>query len=80
MQVNAHSHENRHEIHLIPEEKFKAFKSWVAGISEAGIDTFKIQAEIEKMSKFVSPISLRLLKFVNKHSRDFMYFYMERMM
>ncbi|MCP4763844.1 MAG: hypothetical protein GY870_18880, partial [archaeon] len=57
-------------INLEPEEKFKAFKSWVAGIAEAGSEAFHIQANIEKEGNLLAPISGRLLGFMAKVDSD----------
>ena len=64
-----HSSENLIEINLTPEEKFKAFKSWVAGIAEAGYNAFYIQREIENMANFAYPISKFLIEFIAKSDR-----------
>ncbi len=53
-------------IELTPEEHFKAFKSWVAGISEAGIKSFKIQDEIDKNLNLMYPIVNFIMKFLVK--------------
>jgi hypothetical protein len=61
------------KIELIPEEKFKAFQSWVAGIAEAGLDSFRIQADIESWGRLGGTIALRLMKFIAKVDKDVMY-------
>ena len=45
--LNIRSSEDVVEINLDPEEKFKALKSWIAGIAEAGKDAFKLESDIE---------------------------------
>lgn len=63
--LNIRSSEKLLKIDLEPKEKFKAFKSWVAGIAEAGLDAFKIQSDIENWGKLgAHPISHKLMKFV----------------
>ncbi|MHA1871234.1 MAG: hypothetical protein ACTSXF_09810, partial [Promethearchaeota archaeon] len=60
------SSEDLHEINLSNEEKFKAFKSWVAGIAEAGRDAFRIQAEIDAAANLLYPILSKLMRFMAK--------------
>lgn len=64
--LNIRSSEDLTEYYLKPEEKFIAFKSWVAGIAEAGLDAFKIQSQIEKEAKLLYPIVFPLMKFLAK--------------
>jgi len=66
------------EINLDPVEKFKAFKSWVAGISDAGLDAFKIQAELDKLSNIIYPITYPLLKFMIKVDPEFIFEYLDK--
>lgn len=68
------SSEDLEEINLTPEENFKAFKSWAAGIAEAGVNAFFIQDEIDKNldSDLLLPISQFLLRFMVKVDREFL--------
>lgn len=59
------------EINLTPEEKFKALKSWAAGIAEAGLNAFLIQDEIDKNLDLLYPISQFLMRFMMKADNDF---------
>ncbi|MHA1728067.1 MAG: hypothetical protein ACTSWY_04985 [Promethearchaeota archaeon] len=59
-------------INLTPEEKFKAFKMWVAGIAEAGFDAFKIQSQIEQEGKLIIPITFPLMQFLASIDAVFM--------
>ncbi|MBD3351171.1 MAG: hypothetical protein GF364_06770 [Candidatus Lokiarchaeota archaeon] len=70
------STEHLREIHLEPSEKFKAFKSWVAGIAEAGVDAFKLQEEIEEAGHLLTPIAVPLMKFMIRVDTDFIYMYL----
>ncbi len=51
------SSETLEEIKLDPQEKFRAFRSWTAGIAESGVNSFKICQGIEKLAQFIYPIS-----------------------
>ncbi|MHA1730269.1 MAG: leucine-rich repeat domain-containing protein [Promethearchaeota archaeon] len=62
--LNVTSSEKLWEINLDIDEKFKAFKSWVAGIAEAGTDAFKIQTEIDIAAKQMYPLAERILRFM----------------
>ncbi len=64
--INIRSSEDLLEIKLSPEEKFKAFNSWVAGIAEAGINALRIQSEIENEGKLIIPITRPLMKFLTR--------------
>lgn len=70
------STENLKEIHLETGEKFKAFKSWIAGIAEAGLDAFKIQAMIEDNGGFMYAVSWRLMRFLAKVDSEIMLEYL----
>lgn len=72
------SSEYLREIKLTPEEKFKALKSWVAGIAEFGIDAFKIQTEVANLAYFAYPMILQLLKFMPKVNSDFIHQYLSK--
>lgn len=72
------SSEQLTEIKLDPEEKFKAFKSWVAGIAEAGYDAFRIQGEIEQQAHLQYPIQDRLMRFVARAYPEFIYDYLAK--
>ncbi len=80
LMLNAWSSEERREINLAPEEAFKALKSWVEGIAKAGLDAFKIQAEIEQMAKFAYPLSSQLIKFVAKYNKDVLGQYVDKVL
>lgn len=71
------SSENLVEFDLAPEEKFKAFKSWVAGIAEAGLDAFRIQSEIEGEGRLIYPIAHPLMRFLAKIDTKIMFEYIE---
>jgi hypothetical protein len=62
--LQTRSSEEIRVIHLAPEEKFKAFNSWVAGIAEAGMEAFELQTEIEIANRFAYPITDKLLRFM----------------
>ena len=64
--LDIRSSEKINVINLKPEEKFKAFKSWAAGITENGMDSLKIQNEIEELAKFQYPIANFLMRFLLK--------------
>ena len=72
------SSEGLTEINLTPEEKFKAFKSWTAGITEAGLNAFRIQDEIDKSLDLLYPISQFLMKFMIKADSDFIQQYLAK--
>ena len=67
------SSEELTEINLTPEEKFKAFTSWVAGIAEAGLNAFKIQGYIDGAIGIIYPISSFLMRFLVKIDSDFIH-------
>ena len=67
------SSEKLREINLNPKEKFAAFKSWVAGIAEAGLNAFKIQGDIDNAIDFIYPISYFLMRFLVKTDPDFIH-------
>jgi hypothetical protein len=77
--LKARSSENLKIINLDLDEKFKAFKSWVAGIAEAGLDSFQIQSEIEELNDFVYPITDALLYFMIQVDSDFIPMYLLKM-
>jgi hypothetical protein len=66
-------------IHLANEEKFKAMKSWVAGIAEAGMEAFRIQTEIEIANQFAYPITDKLLYFLIRVDPKFIPSYLRKM-
>lgn len=70
--------EGLEEINLSAEEKFKAFRSWVAGIAEAGWDAFKIQSDIERVANIIYPIAHPLLKFIINIDTEPIYDYLDR--
>lgn len=71
------SSENLREIQLSPEERFIAFRSWVAGIAEAGVDAFEIQGEIDTAAQLQFPITSRLLRFISQVDLTFLPTYLE---
>ncbi|MHA1339319.1 MAG: HEAT repeat domain-containing protein [Promethearchaeota archaeon] len=75
--LNFRSSENLREINLSPEERFKAFKSWVAGIAEAGKDAIRLQYEIERAANLQYPIALFLFKSLVSMDEDFFYDFLE---
>jgi Tfp pilus assembly protein PilF len=66
------SSEKLEEIKLKPEEMFHAFKSWTAGIAEAGLSAFLIQDEIDECLDLLYPISQFLFRFMIKVDSDFL--------
>lgn len=76
--LNIRSSEKLVEINLEPEEKFKALKSWVAGIAEAGEDAFRIQVEIDKATNILYPIANRLLQFMMRVDHHYIFEYLAR--
>jgi len=79
--LNIRSSERAHEIHLEINEKFFAFKSWVQGIAEAGVNSITIQSDIEQYSHLMNPIANRLFNFLLRAKTDFIMaflFQMER--
>ncbi|MHA1394958.1 MAG: hypothetical protein ACTSRZ_15745 [Promethearchaeota archaeon] len=75
--LNIRSSEKLSEIHLKPREKFEAFKSWVAGIAEAGRNALRLQYEIEKAAKLQYPISKFLLNSLASFKPDFFYDFLD---
>ncbi len=71
------SSEQLKEIHLEPEEKFVAFRSWVAGIAEAGISAFEIQGEIDTAAHLQYPVTNRLLRFLARVDSGFIPMYLD---
>jgi Leucine-rich repeat (LRR) protein len=76
--LNIRSTENLREIVLEPEEKFKAFKSWVFGIAEAGYNAFKLQSAIEDYGNLMYPIASKLLLFMAKADKKFIPSYLDK--
>lgn len=72
------SSERLKHINLSIDMKFLAFKSWVQGIAEAGIDAFKIQDSIEEYTKLMNPISNRLLQFMVRVDPNFIEFFLRK--
>ncbi len=72
------STENITPIHLNIEERFLAFKSWVSGIAEAGIDALKIQSQLEIVGRLLYPIVYHLIKFLSKVDLNFLYEYLDK--
>lgn len=68
--VSAESLEHASVIRLNPDETFKAFNSWVAGIAEARILALVIQTQIESLAKFTYPIAQQLFQFIIKYDFD----------
>ena len=69
--LDIRSSEQLREIRLSIEEKFKAFKSWVAGIAEVGLKAFEIQDEIDNNLDLMYPIASFLLHFMIKADTKF---------
>jgi hypothetical protein len=69
--LNIRSSEGIREIRLEPEEKFFAFKSWVAGIAEAGVNAITIQSDIEQFGQLIYPIANRIFNFLLKAKTAF---------
>lgn len=69
--IHMRSSENLKEINLSIKEKFKALVSWVAGIAEAGLDAFQIQAEIDNSIHLIYQISNKLMHFMIRAYPDF---------
>lgn len=65
--IKARSSENVKLIRLSPEEHFLAFKMWVQGIAESGLDAFRIQSDIEEFAHFLTPLSQPLMSFIATH-------------
>ena len=64
--LNIRSSANLKEIDLNPEEKFVALKSWAEGISEAGMDAFMVQNNIDLASGITAPLTGTLMRFMLK--------------
>jgi hypothetical protein len=65
------STEQLREIQLELDDKFFAFKSWVAGIAESGVHSITIQSEIEQYGHLFHPIANRLFNFLLRAKTDF---------
>ena len=63
-------------IKLSPKDRFISFKSWLAGITEAGLNGFFIQQQIEDLARSTVPISAFLIKFIAKYNFDFVLRYL----
>jgi hypothetical protein len=72
------SKEELEELELSPKESFRAFKSWVAGIAEAGYKGLEIQSEIEAQARLVTPISSQLIKFLAKYNEEIFFEFVRR--
>jgi hypothetical protein len=73
------SSEGLREIQLDPEEKFFAFRSWVAGIAEAGVNAITIQSNIEQFGQLFYPIANRIFNFLLKAKAAFIQDFLVRM-
>ena len=71
--LDIRSSENLKEINLTPEEKFNALKSWTAGIAEAGEAALSIQSTIDSVVGIWVQISSRLLSFMARIEKDYIY-------
>ncbi len=71
------SSEQLNQIHLSPEEKFIAFRSWVGGIAEEGMQAFEIQEDIETVTHLLYPITSSLLRFLARVDTCFIIKYLE---
>ncbi len=76
--LNIRSSEELDEIELTPEEHFKALKSWVAGIAEAGLNSFSIQDEIDKSLNLMYPIVNFIMRFLIKVDNSFIFEYLSK--
>ena len=72
------SSENLEEIDLTPEEKFKALKSWAAGIADLGINALQVQSEIENAADLAYPMIGKLFRFITKADSKFIYRYLSK--
>ncbi len=72
------SSESLKEFNLSPEEKFKALKSWAAGIAEAGENAFSIQNQIDMAIINVYPMIHILLRFMFSIDPKYAYEYLTR--
>jgi hypothetical protein len=70
--------ENLSEINLSYEEKFKAFNSWVAGIANYGLDSIRIQSEIEEYYNLMYTIGKFLLRCLSEIDSGFHYQYIDK--
>ncbi len=71
------SSEKIKQITLPIEEQFLAFRSWVAGIAEAGMAGFDIQGEIETTSQLQYTITGRILRFLTRVDPAFLLEYLD---
>ncbi len=69
---NSHADDELDLVTLPVEERFKAFKSWVAGIAEAGKDALHLQTEIEGVRQFQVPLLGRLMSFLARIDIEFL--------
>jgi hypothetical protein len=60
------------------DEKFFAFKSWVQGIAEAGVDALYLQTEIDKSMQGSIPIAQFLCKNLMKIDNSFLIQYIDK--
>jgi len=77
--LNIRSSEGTQEVRLDPEEKFFAFRSWVAGIAEAGVNAITIQSDIEQYGHLFYPIANRIFNFLLKAKTTFIKDFLLRM-
>lgn len=77
--LNIRSSERAQEIHLQIDEKFFAFKSWVQGIAEAGVNSITIQRDIEQYAHLMNPIANRLFNFLLRAKTDFIMAFLVQM-
>ncbi|MCP4762953.1 MAG: leucine-rich repeat domain-containing protein, partial [archaeon] len=76
--LNIRWSEDPKTINLTPSEHFKAFKSWVAGIAEAGKDAFDIQDEIDRNLNLMYPIMKFIMRFYTRVDKSFISEYLSK--
>ncbi|OLS14252.1 MAG: leucine-rich protein [Promethearchaeota archaeon CR_4] len=74
---NIRSSESLYEVQVEIEEKFLAFKSWVTGLTEAGVKAFQLQSSIDSMANVEYPLTGRLLRFAARANPKFLPRYIE---
>jgi hypothetical protein len=65
--------EKLQEIDLEPIEKFKALKSWVSGIADAGMKSLRISLEAKAAANKIYPISSKLMNFLYEIDPELIY-------
>ena len=72
------SNEGLMKIDLSAKEKFKALRSWTAGIAEAGLNAFDIQYTIDESCDLAYPMTNLLMEFMILAEPSFIYPYLEK--